>query len=646
MKFPLLHLSANTRRRSSAASVFLSSLALALCAYTAIAAASPPRSATATPIEAAIFKIQGRGATSPLVGQRVVTRGVVTQRVGKGFFIQDLAGDGDPATSDGIFVFTSTAPPAVAATGDLVEVTGTVSEFSAGPGTAATPLTEITAVTAVKLVGSGHKIAPTLIDLPLAAGDSLERFEGMLVRFNGALTVQQNYFLARYGQLTVGLGRHETPTNAHRPGSAEALALADLQARSRFLLDDGSSLQNPNPTPYLRDQGVPRAGDRVANLVGVLDHGPASATPSGPGLYRLQPTERPVFAVANPRTAAPPAVGGNLRVGSMNVFNFFTTFTDGHTAAGQTRQGCTLGDEGISARHCRGANNLAEFQRQRTKIVDAIAALDADAVGLMEMQNNGDVAVQYLVDALNAKLGAGRYAAVPAPPQGTGGDAIRVAMIYRPERLTRVGASASDPAAINNRPPLAQTFATRHGERFTLIVNHLKSKRACPSGDDARAADNTDAGDGQGCWNAQRVAQSRQLRQFAAQVIASSGSNDLLLIGDFNAYAKEDPIHQLTSAGFVDLPGRFETGGYSFVFDGTAGRLDHALATPTLSAKVTGAAHWHLDADESPQQDYNLEFKPPACAACAPDPFDPAGPFRASDHDPVLVGLNLGGSRH
>jgi predicted extracellular nuclease len=593
------------------------------------------------PVAAAIYTIQGSGAASPLAGQIVSTSGVVTKLLNNGFFIQDLTGDGNPATSDGIFVFTSSAPPAAAQVGSLVQVTGTVVEFSAGAGTAATPLTEIGTVTAVSLLGTGYSITPTLISLPLAAGDSLERFEGMLVRFSGTLTVQQNYFQARYGQLTVGAGgRHETPTNAYRPGSPQALALADLQARSRLLLDDGSSLQNTNPTAYTFGNGVPRAGDLVSNLVGVLDYGLATATASGAGLYRLQPTDNPVFAVANPRQSAPNIVGGNVKLASMNVLNFFTTFTNGDTAAGQSGQGCSLGDA-VSPGNCRGADSATEFVRQRAKIVNALTGLNADAVGLMEIQNNGNVAAQNLVDALNAQLGAGTYAVVPAPTAGTGTDAIRVAMIYKPARLALVGASLSDTASINNRPPLAQTFAALNGEKFTLIVNHLKSKSSCPSAGDADAAGNTDAGDGQGCWNAQRVQQAQRLRTFIAQVQSASGSNDVLLIGDFNAYAQEDPIYDLISNGYIDQSGRFEQPGYSYVFDGTIGRLDHAITTATLSAKVTGATHWHIDADEGLAQDYNLEFKQPACATCAPDPYDGSVPFRASDHDPVLVGLSL-----
>lgn len=597
----------------------------------------PPPTATA----AAIYTVQGSGATSTLAGQVVITSGVVTKRLNNGFFIQDLSGDGNAATSDGIFVFTSSAPPATAAVGNLVQVTGSVVEFSSGAGTAATPLTEISNVTALSLLGSGYSIAPTPVALPLAAGDSFERFEGMLVRIDGTLTVQQNFFQARFGQLTIGAGgRHETPTNRHRPGTPQAIALADEQARGRLLLDDGSSLQNVNPTSYGFANGVPRAGDLVSNLVGVLDFGLATATASGAGLYRLQPTEVPAFAIANPRPAAPAAVGGNLKVAAMNVLNFFTTFTNGQTVSGQTGQGCSLGGS-VSAANCRGADDLAEFNRQRAKIVLALAALNADAVGLNELQNNGNVAAQNLVDALNAKVGANTYALVPVPVAGTGTDAIRVGMIYKPAKLSLVGLPASDTAAINNRPTLAQTFAAANGERFTLVVNHFKSKGSCPSANDADAAGNLDIGDGQGCWNAQRVQQAQRLRTFVAQLQSTGGTNDVLIVGDLNAYAQEDPIYDLTSSGYVDQSGRFEQFGYSYVFDGTAGRLDHAIASATLSPKVVGLTHWHIDADESVAQDYNVEFKQPDCATCAPDPYDGSVPFRASDHDPVLLGLAL-----
>ena len=615
-------------------------LALGLAVQPGIASDAPAADSVA------IFTIQGRGNTSPMAGQTATTQGVVTKVTNNGFFMQDPKGDGDPLTSDGIFVATGSARYAAAAVGHLVRVTGTVVEFNTGTATnadtAAHTVTQLSAVTGVTWLEAGLNIAPTPVALPEAVNDDLERHEGMLVTIAGPLTVQQNHFLGRYGQLTLASGgRLEAPTNRHRPGSAAARAMADENARRRIVLDDGTSVQNPNPTPYASPGGLPRAGDRVDGINGVIDYGLSTNDPNGPGDYRIHPTQPPVFAVANPRPARPPSVGGSVRLASFNVLNFFTTFADGITVDGDTGQGCAQGGA-VAANHCRGAANLAEFNRQRAKIVEALAVLDADAVGLMEMHNNGNTAVNHLVAALNARAGAGAYASVAVPP-ATGSDAIRVAMIYQPARLSPQGPPRSDADAVHHRPPLAQAFATPGGDRFLMVVNHFKSKGSCPINGDAEYVGNHHNGDGQACWNARRLAQARRLATWVAGLTSDGAPADVVLMGDFNAYAREDPIEHLTGLGYVDQIARFDPQGYSFVYDGAMGRLDHALTSASLSARVSGAADWHINADEASILEYGLRFRQPACAACAPDRYAP-DPYRSSDHDPVLLGLNLPGA--
>ena len=570
------------------------------------------------------------------------TSGVVTLVMENGFFMQDPAGDGDDSTSDGVFVYTRTTPTVT--TGDGVQLTATVAEYNVGASsntdTAAHTVTELTGPSALTVLSSGNTITPVVVTLPEAVNDDLERYEGMLVTLQGPLTVSQNYFQGRYGEVTLSVGgRMETPTNRYRPGSDEAVALADENARRRIILDDGSSLQNPNPTPFIGVDNTLRAGDTTASVTGVVDYGLATSSNTGAGDYKIQPTGTVVFSRDNARTEAPVTTGGNLKLASFNVLNFFTTFTDGSTADGQTGQGCSL-DGSVSASNCRGADSLAEFTRQRDKIVAAIAAIDADALGLMEMQNNGATAVQNLVDALNAKVGAGTYAAVTDPAAGTGSDAIKVAMIYKPARLSRVGEAQSDTDPVNNRPPLAQTFATLNGQRFMLVVNHLKSKGSCPSAGDSDYAGNYDSGDGQGCWNALRVQQAERLSTWVGTLADAAGTSDAVLLGDFNSYAQEDPVVTLTSSGFVDQVSRFNSFGYSYVFDGASGRLDHGFATASLSGKVTDAVDWHINADEPAIIDYNLEYKQPACATCGPDYYTPTA-YRSSDHDPMVMALSL-----
>lgn len=576
-----------------------------------------------------IGTIQGRGATSPLVGSSVTTEGVVTRVTNNGYFLQDPVGDGDPLTSDGLFVFNGSAAKPLP--GQRLRLTGTVTEFNTGAAsnatTAANPLTQLTGTSGVTVLAETQAIAPVKLTLPVADPAVFERHENMLVTIAGPLAVSQNFFLGRFGQLTVAAGtRLENPTNRFRPGP-QARQLAAENARRSLLLDDGTSLQNPSPIPYIGADNTVRAGDSIASLTGVLDYGLATNSTAGIASYRLQPTVAPAIVRANARTLAPDAVGGNLKVASFNVLNFFTTFTDGTTADGQAGQGCRLGDE-VAAANCRGANNLAEFLRQRAKIVEAMAAIDADLLGLIEIQNNGAVAVQNLVEALNARVGAGTYAVLPDPSTGTGTDAIKTAMIYKAARLAPVGGASSDIDPIHNRPPLAQTFAAANGERFTLVVNHFKSK-GCGG---ASGAD-LDAGDLQGCFNATRVAQAQALLRFVEALKIVPDSEDVLVIGDLNAYAQEDPIADLTAGGLVDEIGRRGGSGYSFVFDGAAGRLDHALASSSLSAKVSGATEWHINADEPSVIDYNTEFKPQ-------DLYLPT-PWRSSDHDPVVVGLQL-----
>jgi predicted extracellular nuclease len=583
-----------------------------------------------------IYSIQGSGAKSPFEGQTVVTSGVVTLVNNNGFFLQDPVGDGNPLTSDGLFVFTSTAPTVSA--GQRIQLSGQVAEFNTG-ATSGRTVTELVSPTGISVLGSGDSVVPTVVSLPVAVDGDLERHEGMLVTLSGPFTVAQNFFQGRFGQLTLAAGgRLETPTNRHRPG-AQAAALADANVRRTILLDDGASTQNPNPIPYLASGA--RAGDTTGAITGVIDYGLATSSNPGLGLYKIHPLAAPVFASGNPRTAAPGAVGGNLKVASFNVLNYFTAYTNG----GGTANGCSLGGA-TSTANCRGANNAAEFTRQQTKIVEAMAAIDADVLGLMEIQNNGNTAALNLVAALNARVGAGTYVTTSLPTD-TGDDAIRVAMIYKPARLSPVGAAVSDTHAINNRPTLAQTFSLANGEKFTLLVNHLKSKGSCPATGAADYNGNFNSGDGQGCWNLLRTQQAQRLHAFVAERLTATQTTDALLIGDLNAYGQEDPIAALTGSGYADQVQRFNAFGYSYVFDGGAGRLDHALANTALAAKVNRVVHWHINADEAAVTDYNTEFKAPAltCGAggSSPCPADPytATPYRSSDHDPVVVGLNL-----
>ncbi|NKZ03621.1 ExeM/NucH family extracellular endonuclease [Actinomadura latina] len=538
------------------------------------AAAEPPT--CGTPADHQIADVQGSGDASPLAGQTVRVEGVVTadfQRSDqlKGFFVQDPTPDRDPRTSDGLFVY-STREVAV---GDRVLVTGKAVEYNG--------LTELSPVSAVDVCGTG-RVAPAGVRLPLRGGAALERYEGMLLRFGQRLTATEVYQLGRYGEVTVSAGgRLFQPTDGH--GSTQA----GNDAR-KLLVDDGSNVQNPDTIPYT-DPRVLRIGDSTAGLTGVLHY--------GFGEYRLEPTRTAHFAATNPARTKPRHVGGGVRVASFNTLNWFTTLNE------------------------RGADTAGEQERQLAKLTAALNGLNADIVGLMEVENNGDTAVGALVDRLNQEAGAGTYAWVRHPYPGT--DEIHVALIYKPAKVTPVGAARSSQDPVFDRPPLVQTFRPASGgAAVTMIVNHFKSK-GCG---DATGPDE-DQGDGQGCYNARRVKQAEAIRAIA------DGAENPLVVGDLNAYTAEDPVEVLTRAGLVSQTQRFVRPGdrYSYVFDGQSGELDHALAGKGLSRRVTGATIWHINSDEPVFLDYNTEYNPPE--------FYKPDAFRSSDHDPVLLGLNL-----
>jgi predicted extracellular nuclease len=548
-----------------------------------------------------IGSVQGSGDASPIVGATVEVEGVVVGDFQDGGFdgysLQD-AGDGDPATSDGVFVY---APGGAAVgPGDVVHVVGTVAEYFG--------LTQVTA-TAVAVCETGAALPePVALELPLDPA-AREVYEGMRVTLPQTLTIGETYEYGRYGRVSLSTGRLDQPTAVAEPGSPEALAIAEANLRDVIVLDDGRGRENPDPAIHPNGESFTlentfRSGDLVTGATGVLDYRFDT--------WAVQPTQGADFEVANPRPAVPD-VGGDLTVASFNVLNYFTSL-DG-----------------------RGADTPEEFERQQAKIVAALAEIDADVVGLIEIENSG-TAVQALAAALNAVVGEGTYAAIETGVLGT--DEITTALIYKPAAVTPQGAFASldtadDPRFLDdfNRPALAQTFAsTATGETVTVVVNHLKSKGSgCEEvGDPADP-------NGQGNCNGVRTEAAAAMADWLSGDPTGQGAGRELIIGDLNAYDHEDPIATLTGAGYTDLVQQFEgERAYSYIFDGWLGYLDHALAGAALAPSVTGAAVWHINADEPSLIDYDMTFKQPAQDALfAPDAF------RSSDHDPVIVGLAL-----
>ena len=567
----------------------------------------------------AIHEVQGSGAAGPLVGTSLVIEGVVvgdfqdaSAELG-GFFLQeeDADADLDPGTSEGIFVYDAGGPGVSA--GDVVRVEGVASEFFG--------LTELNSISARAICDQPGAATAATLSFPVPTPQDLERLEGMLIHIPHPLFVTGSFEWGRFGEVDLSAGgRLFSPTSLAMPG-ALALAFRNLNDRSRILLDDGSRLWHPDPLPpYTKHGNTLRIGDRTGQLTGVLSY--------AFGRYRVQPTRAPSFTRVDAREPTPPAVGGTLEIASFNVGNYFTTLDDA---------GPICGPSGGLA--CRGADDAIELSRQREKLVDAIVGLDADILGLIEVENDASRALQDLVEAVNAARAAETYAFVDTGALGD--DAVKVAFLYKPATVSTVGPFAILDSRVSsffndrrNRPALAQTFAQRsNGARFTAVVNHLKSKGSpctSPSLDDPL---DPDAGDGQGHCNGTRTRAARALASWLATDPTESADPDFLILGDLNAYALEDPIATLEDAGYTDLIEAFVgPGAYSYVFKGEAGALDHALANVSLAGQVTGATAWHINADEPRALDYDAANQP---GLYAPDRY------RSSDHDPLLVGLDL-----
>ncbi|MGW9551041.1 ExeM/NucH family extracellular endonuclease [Citricoccus zhacaiensis] len=605
-----------------------------------------------------IAEIQGTGAASEMVGENVMTQGVVTAVYStggfNGYYLQTAGSgggeDATPGASDAIFIYSADTVGDVAL-GDHVQVTGEVSEYYTG-----TQLT-VRAGGVEQVEEAAAAIKPTVLEFP-ADEETKEAHEGMLIDPSGMeWTITANYDVNAYGSLGLAPGTDplDNPTSVAAPGEAAQAVMAE-NAEALIVLDDGASTNfmrspgNQNKLPYLDIDDPVRVGSAVSFTDPVILDYRYEA-------WNFQPTQHlthenadevqpATFENTREAEATPEDVGGNVQLASFNVLNYFTTlgneFDD--CEAYEDHEGNPIATDFCDP---RGAYNEENFLRQQEKIVAAINGLDASVVALEEIENpvkfgkDRDESLAALVQALNAEAGSEKwaYAASPAErPAAADEDYIRNAFIYQPAAVETVGESTiltGDPAFGNAREPLAQTFRALgedggiEGTEFVAITNHFKSKGS------GSGAGNEDNGDGQGNSNADRVAQAESLVDFAEDLKASEDTDQVFLMGDFNAYEKEDPIKVLEAAGYVSQGAKAE-GEYSYAFDAGVGSLDGIFASPAADETVTGSDIWMINANESVALEYSRYNYTPE-QLYAPDQW------RSSDHNPILVGVQLGG---
>ncbi|MHB2252714.1 ExeM/NucH family extracellular endonuclease [Corynebacterium aurimucosum] len=603
-----------------------------------------------------ISEIQRTGAESPLKGQNVTTQGVVTavwqgEKSLNGFTIQ-TPGTGQTApteASEAIFVYTGGTGfyPKI---GESVEVTGSVDEYYGQ--------TQIALAQGSVLDTALDPVTPLSLDALPEGDEAREKLESMLLK-PGVHTVTDNYGLNRYGELGLAPGTEalRQPTDIVSPGTQEQKDMEAANAAKYVILDDGSTRDfsrdgASTKLPYIMQNGSDVKTIRTTNQVEFADSGVILGY--GHEQWRFQPTTMITGDSAtadlpitwDPARPEAPQVAGDYTVAAFNVLNFFINLGEDNGAkAYKDRFGNGVGSNDGTF---RGAWSESAFNDQKGKILTALEGLDADVIGLSEIENAAntvggsyDDAVKYLVGELNSRAGSEVWDYVKAPANSAADtDVIRTAIIYKKDRVEPVGeATLLEDARFKGtaRTPLAAEFmpvqdkcAAEGPDSFVVVTNHFKSKGSVANGD-------ADTGDGQG--------NNPNVRNAHAQAVLDGLAKQpkwqekaTFVMGDLNAYSKEDAISVFRNAGYTIPVEEFNAQEdwqdvASYQFSGRLGSLDHILANEHVDAQA--AQTWNINSDEPIAMEYSRRNY------TGGDVFEADNPYRSSDHDPVKVGFNL-----
>lgn len=609
-----------------------------------------------------IHDIQGPGASSPIVGSTVTTRGIVTGVKSNGFFIQaaDAEVDADPATSEGILVFTSSAPPAAAVIGALVQVSGTVTEFVPAADPLQPPLTELTTPT-VTQISTGNPLpsaVPLSASFPSPSGphDQLERVEGMRVSI-ASLTVvgpsegsinEPNATATSNGRfhgVVTGVARPFRETGIPAPDPAPTGSIPPIprwDANPERVAVDSDAV-NAQPAINVK------SGDVVTSLVGPLDYGFRTYTLCPDGTTTADVT--PAGALA---TTVAAAAGNEITIASYNLQRFFDTVDDPAITEPVLTAGAfdtRLGKASRAIReHLRFPDILGVQEVENLSTLQALAArISSDALAASQPD---PLYIAYLVEGNDV---GGIDIGFLVKTATVGGATPRVSV----GSVTQVGATTSwtDPATgtaalLNDRPPLAlaATVARAPGITFDVVVvnNHLRSL--------VGINDET----GTPVTTGERVRRKRQVQaDFLAQYLQSrlttTPGEHLVVIGDLNAFEFNDgyqdtlgtisgtpsPDNQTAVCATCAVAPNTGDGSdqlnpdlvnlvatpppaqrYSYVEDGNAQNLDHALLATGVVADTSARRieHARIGADY-PETERN----------------NAATALRVSDHDPLVA---------
>jgi predicted extracellular nuclease len=606
---------------------------------------SIPLTLTTSMSTIAIHDIQGSGGTSPLLGQIVQTTGIVTGiRVlgGNGLFIQtdDADIDGDPATSEGVFVFTSSVAPAAATVGTRLAVQGTVTEFVPSGDPSSPPTTELTSP-AFGLISAGNPLPSAIVltgadTSPAGSIEQLERFEGMRVQVNSLTTIAP----------TDGATNEVNAT-----GASNGIFYGVITGVPRPFREPG--IEVPDPLPAGSPPGVPRFDanpERLRVDTTALSGGAALNVTSnvvlanviGPLDYRVRtytidtdPASPPTATTPN-MVAAPvrDATADEFTIASFNMERFFDTVDD-------------AGSSDVALTTTAFNNRLSKASMAIRNILRS-----PDIIGVQEMEHLSTL--QAVADRVNADaVAAGdpnpNYQAYLEEGNDIGG--IDVGLLVKTPRVTVVDVTqfgkattyvepGGASALLNDRPPLVLraivNSETHPPYPVTVIVNHLRSLSGV---DDPADGDRV---------RAKRRAQAEYLANLIQARQTADPTERIVSVGDYNAFQFNDGYvdsigtikgsptaanevvlasGDLVDPNLVDLVDFVPAGErYSFSFDGNAQELDHVLVTtgPQNSGRPVDLQYGRMDAD-------------------FPEIYrsDPNRPERLSDHDPLVAYFSL-----
>lgn len=544
-----------------------------LCGLGLLAAVSAFSERACAQSHYAIYTLQGADTSqSPYLDKEVETEGVVTltlfgQGQLNGFFIQDTLGDGNPLTSDAIFVYGKQSVEV----GDYVTLTGTVGEYK--------NRTQLSKIKNLHVVKQNVPVPFTRVRFKEDVQGREEVWECMALEFADTLHLLSTRNLT-WGSVVLGTTRHRAPTDYNLPKSEAYEAAVAYNRSDRIILNYGGT-GTPSTTPFLDKDGTCRTGNTLTDFRCVLDQVDKE--------YQVYAQAGAPDFKGNPRTAAP----DNAKLG-----NYDTKIC------------------GFNLEYFMNRDTL-----QRTRISKAIRAIDADIYGFVEV-GGGTGPVRAFVEELDKQRGKGTYDFVRWNGYASANAAYTCNhMVYDSTKWEPYRESYMINSLTTDRK-LIQAFRNKKtGFVFIFSLNHFKAKSGTGTGD------NADQGDGQGIFNATRIKEANAVLEQLYLRRYYYGTENILVMGDLNAMYREDPIRVFTDAGYENQTNRFNEAEYSYCFDDYVQYLDYSLASPDMREVVTGATVWHINSDEPSFFDYEK------------DRTRQNGPYRCSDHEPVIVGF-------